>query len=137
MDNILNFFRLYGSNVIIVVVSFFTLLTAFSMLGINFNPKNKYIKQVVTIETLDNINSDNTESFCKKFSSQPHEINKYCNKLTANNCNSVSCCILTNSSKCVSGNKSGPTFHTKNGKEIEVKHYYHKNKCYGDCPIKI
>ena len=137
MNSTLQFFKLHGSSIMTVVIIIITLLTAFSMLGINLNPKrNKRVEKVVTIESLDTISSSNKHAFCQKFSSRPEEINKHCNKLTANNCKSVGCCVLADGKKCVAGNKHGPIFHTEKGKETKIKFYHHKTKCHGDCPSK-
>jgi len=133
MNNMRQFFNKYGASIMTVVVVFITILTVFSMLGINLNPKkDKHIQKVVTIESLDNLDSYNETVFCDKFMSEPHKINEHCNKLTASNCKAASCCVLLNGKNCAAGDKHGPTFHTKNGKDIEVDYYYHKSQCYGE-----
>ena len=63
------------------------------------------------------------ESICSLYSSKPSELNSKCNSLTETNCNATSCCGWLNGSSCVAGNAQGPTFRTKNGKNIEINTY--------------
>lgn len=71
------------------------------------------------------------DSLCSLYSSQPKELNDKCGSLTEKNCNSTSCCLWLNGSSCVAGNVNGPTFRSKNGKDIDVKYYSYKNKLTG------
>jgi len=63
------------------------------------------------------------ESICSVYSSKPAELNSKCGSLTETNCNTTSCCVWLNGETCVAGNAQGPTFLTKNGKNIDVKTY--------------
>jgi len=133
MNEIGIFFRAYGSSILIVVIGFFTLLTLFSMLGVNFNPVvNKEIMKVVTIEAF-NID-ENENAFCQKFATEPQKMNEQCKKLSIKSCSIPSCCVLLNGMSCVGGDKHGPTFHTENGVEKPFNYYHHKTTCYGNCP---
>ena len=153
MNDVGKFLRNHGSNILTVVIGFFTLLTLFSMLGINFNPSlNKQVQKVVTIESLENNDNgngngngngnsadtgalgsiDQPNSICK--STDIHAIHQDCTKLTNNNCTSVSCCVLLNGNKCVGGNKFGPTYHSEDGKDHDINYYKYKGGCRGNCP---
>jgi hypothetical protein len=75
-----------------------------------------------------------TTSFCQ-LTTPGKNMEESCNSLTYDNCNKVSCCGWLKSkskTKCVYGNKSGPTFKTFDGKPIEIDEYYHNNICYGN-----
>ena len=63
------------------------------------------------------------ESICSVYSSKPAELNSKCGSLTETNCKATSCCVWLNGETCVAGNAQGPTFLTKNGKNIDVKTY--------------
>jgi hypothetical protein len=133
--SIKEFLKEQWPNILTIVIIFITLLSIFSILGINFNPiKNKVIQKIVTVESFVT-NTDNlSNSFCNEYSTDSNKLNKQCNLLTENNCNSTSCCIWLNGNKCVAGGERGPTFHTDNGKDVDVEYYSWKNKCYGkDC----
>lgn len=78
------------------------------------------------------LSNNKAESFCKSNSSSSNTLNKKCNQLTQNNCNSTSCCVWTSDAKCVAGNAEGPIFNTdNNGKTKDLDYYYYKNECYG------
>ena len=117
---------------------FFTLLTLFSILGVNFNPNvSKQIKKIVTIEAFDKKKketfpslSDNDNAFCDM---NPQKINEQCKKLSVKSCVLPKCCVLLNGANCVGGDKNGPTYHTENGKNIKVDYYHHKSTCHGNC----
>jgi cytoskeletal protein RodZ len=80
------------------------------------------------------INMSPVDNFCK---SSSDSLKDSCTKLTKNNCNATSCCIILNGEKCVVGNQDGPTFKTDSGEDITVDYYYYQNKCYGNsCPTK-
>jgi hypothetical protein len=133
--------------ILTIVIIFITLLSLFSILGINFNPsENKIIQKEVVVESFGSNNDSNSlsDDFCNQFSSQSDVLDKQCNKLTEHNCNTTSCCVWLNGKKCVAGNESGPTFLTTktDNKEkpldvdVDVAYYYYKDKCYGkDCPL--
>ena len=58
-----------------------------------------------------------------------------CNSLDKTQCVNGDCCVLLGGSKCVSGDKYGPSVRanysdfTLENKDV----YYYKNKCYGNC----
>jgi hypothetical protein len=80
------------------------------------------------------INMNPVDDFCKSNSAS---LKESCAKLTKNNCNETSCCVVLNGKKCAAGNQDGPTFKTDSGEDITVDYYYYQNKCYGDsCPTK-
>ena len=89
------------------------------------------------LENMDTIlNTNSADSFCINYTGNSAKLNEYCNKLTKENCNRTSCCVLLNDDKCVAGNKDGPTYNTDtNGKTRNIDYYYYQNKCYGkNCP---
>ena len=84
------------------------------------------------------LNTNIADSFCINYTGNSGKLNESCNKLTKDNCNRTSCCVLLNHDKCVAGNKEGPTFNTDTiGKTTNIDYYYYQNKCYGkNCPTK-
>jgi hypothetical protein len=134
MDSpIKEFLQQQWPNVLTIVIIFITLLSIFSILGIKFNHiKNKMIQKIVTVESF--VTDNLSDSFCSDYSSDANKLDKQCNNLTENNCNSTGCCIWLNGNKCVAGGERGPMFHTTDGKDVDVEFYSWKNKCYGkDC----
>jgi len=129
------FLKEQSANILTVVIIFLTLLTLFSIMGVNFNPVvDKHVEKVVTIESFGP--SIDPDGGCHQ-STKPLDIEKYCNSINVeDNCRATSCCVFLNGKKCVGGSSRGPTFHTKNGKDIDVKYYAYKDDCYGDgCSI--
>jgi hypothetical protein len=119
--------------IILVAFIIFFVLLIINLSGINMNPKiDEKVAKVVTIESFENT----IKSFCESNETKPHELEKACNKLTKDNCNSTSCCIWLNNSKCVAGKESGPIYYQDdNNNKINIDSYYYKNKCYGNkCP---
>jgi hypothetical protein len=102
----------------------------------------KKILGLVTVESmennidvqkeLENMKMNKTDSFCENHRKSGKELNEACQRLTNDNCNSTSCCVWLNETKCVAGDHNGPTFKTENGVKIDVDTYYYKNKCYGN-----
>lgn len=73
--------------------------------------------------------------FCQRYKDYPDKIEQICKTLDVNTCGSTSCCVLMGGSKCVAGDKQGPTFQT-NYSDVFLRNketYYHKGKCYGNC----
>lgn len=119
-----------------IIIGLILFIGFIKVLGINLNVgnKNKVVRKVITVEGFesneepnkktDKKTSVNTKSniysdgLCDKYSSQPHILDKHCNDLTETNCKATSCCGWLNNESCVAGDKSGPTFHSINGKEI-------------------
>ena len=80
------------------------------------------------------INMSISTDFCK---SNLGSLKQSCSKLTNNNCNMTSCCVVVNGKKCAAGSKNGPTYKTESGKNLNIDYYYYQNKCYGNsCPRK-
>ena len=111
-------------------------------LNIDDNKRPKKLLQVVTMEAFGNsipetdIIMNKSDAFCESHRGSSGDLDKSCEKLTKNNCNSTSCCVWTSNNKCTAGNERGPVFNThKNGKTKSLDYYYFQNKCYGDsCP---
>ena len=129
-------------NAIYVVIFFLTLITIFSLLGVDFNTiyKKNNVDKIVSFETFGidktDVNADNSESLCEKYAATPHLIEEKCNTFSSQSCNAASCCVCLNGKKFVAGNKHGPTyFSDNNGNNIDILYYYHKNKCSGKCPL--
>ena len=73
--------------------------------------------------------------FCEKYKDYPDQLEKICKTLDVNTCGSTSCCVLMGGSKCVAGDKQGPTFQT-NYSDVFLRNketYYHAGTCYGNC----
>ena len=77
------------------------------------------------VPRIENFSSDDItgNSLCSMYASNPAELNRKCNSLTEINCNSTSCCGWLNGNSCVAGDALGPTFRTKQGKNIDIKSY--------------
>lgn len=74
------------------------------------------------------IKVDPAGDFCATHTGSSHTLIESCGKLTNQNCNLTSCCVMLNGKKCVPGNKDGPTFKSLNGEPIEIDYYYYQNK---------
>lgn len=137
ISNTFNYIKEQTGNMLpeIILVAFiiFFVLIIITLSGIDMNPKaSDKIAKIVTVENFENT----VKSFCDANQNQPHELEKKCNNLTQENCNSTSCCVWLNNSKCVAGSESGPRYMQDNNmKDISIDSYYYKNKCYGKiCP---
>ena len=109
-------------NIIFVVVIMLSLIALFSILGINFKEdENKNLKKIVTIEAFDGSGFSN--GLCSTYSNDPPTLEKKCNHLSEKNCKLTSCCGWLNKTSCVAGNKSGPNYHSKDGKPITVSYW--------------
>ena len=77
-----------------------------------------------------------SEAFCEVHKGSGGSLDESCRKLTRENCNDTSCCVLTSNQKCAAGGVDGPTFNTDaNGATKQLDYYYFQGKCYGtDCP---
>ena len=75
------------------------------------------------------------QGFCKAYEKMPEKIEEECIKTSANSCASTSCCVLLGGSKCVSGNKQGPSKKEHYGDTTVLNRdfYYYKSRCYGNC----
>jgi len=124
-----SFFAEQGANILTVVIIFLTLLTLFSIMGVNFNPVvDKHVEKVVTIESFDV--AIDPEAGCH-MSTNPSDKDTFCKSIqNESNCTATSCCIFLNGKKCVGGSKRGPTYHTKNGEDIDVKYYAYRDDVY-------
>ena len=102
---------------IIIIIIVFGLLFVYDGNTLFNNIDNK--------NTIENFSVDDIsgESLCSLYASKPAELNSKCNSLTENNCNLTSCCGWLNGNSCVAGDALGPTFKTKNGKDIDIKSY--------------
>ena len=133
MPNMKVFLKEQGPNILTVVVVFITLLGLFAILGVNFDPVvDKHVEKVVTIESFGP--SSRAESACDKYHSDPMKIDSWCQTLSKKGCVATSCCVLLNGEKCAGGSRTGPTFHTSNGKDVDYDHYHHRGDCIGNCP---
>jgi hypothetical protein len=115
-----------------IVLLFFFM--AYIFFGINLNSLNKnvFFTEGLTNNPNTSIIINNTDAFCEHHRGSSNLLEKSCNSLTKNNCNSTSCCVWTSKNKCVAGNSKGPTFNTDaNGKTKNLDFYYYQNKCYG------
>ena len=150
------FFKIHGASVASVAIALLTMLTVFHILGITFaEPEDDVVDKVVTIETFDvgqnkhalekavksegapPGRSDNPGGACARYEEKPHVLERYCNKLSDAGCRAIGCCVWLNGSRCVAGDAEGPTFHTHDGRDIDVKYYRHRGACVGECPAKI
>jgi hypothetical protein len=74
--------------------------------------------------------------FCESTKSSVLEREAKCNALDTNVCGSTDCCVLLGGSKCVAGNKNGPSIKS-NYSDITIvnrDYYYYHGECFGHCP---
>jgi hypothetical protein len=72
---------------------------------------------------------------CVQYANDPVRLEEQCNKLDKNVCGSTQCCVLLGGSKCVSGDKNGPTMKS-NYSDLLIQnreYYYYNGVCYGNC----
>lgn len=106
-------------NIMFFVVIMLSLISVFSILGINFKEdQHKELKKIVTIEAFGG--NDFSNGLCSTYSNDPPTLEKKCNTLSEKNCKITSCCGWLNKTSCVAGNKIGPNYHSKDGKNITI-----------------
>ena len=92
----------YILNIFIIVIIIISILL--------FLHKNINFKQFFREGMDTNLLLDKSDAFCENYRGSSGKLNEACGKLTNNNCNSTSCCVLSND-KCVAGNtRDGPTY---------------------------
>ena len=125
------FLQQYGKIIIYIAIIIMLLLTIIQLENWDMSGyDNAELEKVVTIEKLTNL--DRSKGFCKANDSNAASLEKKCNQLTKKNCNVVNCCVYLNDTKCVAGDKNGPTFTTDDkDKKIDIDTYYFRNKCHG------
>ena len=130
--------RIYVFNIFIIFIAVISIL-----IFIDFT-KNTQLLNFRTVEALTDLGEivlDNTTNndagdisvdlardFCKSHAGSSNTLVEACGKLTNQNCNSTSCCVMLNGKKCVPGDIDGPTFKTSDGKPIQIDYYYYQNK---------
>ena len=132
-----------------ILITFIILISILIFINLNNitldSSQNKKLIKVGVMEAMDNmdrikdmdriedpqsttIKMDPAGDFCKTHTGSSHTLIESCGKLTNQNCNLTSCCVMLNGKKCVPGNKDGPTFKSLNGEPIEIDYYYYQNK---------
>ena len=126
----------YILKIIIVVSLILSLIVFINSIGLNLNAKKLLTMEGLTNPPDTSIIINKSDAFCEIHRGSSGALDKSCEKLTKNNCNSTSCCVWTSDSKCVAGGAGGPTFNSdSNGKTKELDYYYFQNKCHGTkCP---
>ena len=137
--------------VIYILITFIILISILIFINLNNiifdSSQNKKIIKVGVMEAMDkmgkeedivvHLNDDNHSTsikmdpagdFCSTHTGSSNTLIESCGKLTNQNCNLTSCCVVLNGKKCVPGNKDGPTFKTLKGEPIEIDYYYYQNK---------
>ena len=139
--------RTYVFYILITFIILISILIFINLNNIIFDSsQNKKIVKVGVMEAMGNegneedlkvhLNDDNNSiikvdpagDFCSTHTGSSHTLIESCGKLTNQNCNLTSCCVMLNGKKCVPGNKDGPTFKTLKGEPIEIDYYYYQNK---------
>ena len=125
----------FRSEVLLVVVVLLIVMMIINMYHIDMNPvkgEGKTVRQVTVVEGFD---ASGSSSFCMKYQTDPHELHKQCQKFDKDSCNIPQCCIWLNGTKCVGGNKHGPTFYSDdNGEDVNIDYFHHQGRCRGNCP---
>lgn len=133
MAGLADFLETYWPSILTVVVTFLTLLTVFKMTGVNFTPiEDKQVEKIVTIESFES--TPDSEAVVAANDNDKLALHGVCTELSKKACMNASYCVLLNGERCVGGNKSGPTYLTKNGNKVDYKYYHHKGNCKGSCP---
>ena len=143
--------RTYVFYILITFIILISILIFINLNNITFeSSQNKKLIKVGVMEAMDkmatgneeeedlkvHLNDDNNSiikvdpagDFCSTHTGSSHTLIESCGKLTNQNCNLTSCCVMLNGKKCVPGNKDGPTFKTLKGEPIEIDYYYYQNK---------
>lgn len=146
----LSFIRKNILDILLVSLGLLILLTYIILNNIQLNQPEqiKKIKEVVVFEPFNNIdikrmerNRNNVEdltnseqSICEKLQGQSHKIEEMCSNISTSKCSYLPCCVLASlngKEKCVSGDKTGPTYHTdEKGNMFHLDYYYYQNKKY-------
>ena len=140
--------RTYVFYILITFILLVSILIFINLNNITFESSQpRKLTQVITMEAMSNkdlmgipdnlksdistnIKMDPVADFCNTHTGSSDTLVDSCGKLTNQNCNLTSCCVMLNGKKCVPGNKDGPTFQTVNGEPIEIDYYYYQNKKY-------
>ena len=72
--------------------------------------------------------------FCK---SNLGSLKESCSKLTNNNCNMTSCCVVVNGKKCAAGSKNGPTYKTESGKNLNIDYLVNNCKYFSSKTLRL
>jgi len=146
--------RTYIFYIFITFIILISILIFINLNNITFeSSQTKKLTQIITMEAMrnkdpieipihlrshssTNIEMDPARDFCDTHTGSSHTLVESCGKLTNQNCNLTSCCVMLNGKKCVPGNEDGPTFQTVNGEPVEIDYYYYQNKKY-HAPEKV
>ena len=141
--------RTYVFYILITFIILISILIFINLNNITFgSSQNKKLIKVGVMEAMDNMGerdlsgniihlNDNSHTnikvdpagdFCTVRKGSSYTLMESCGKLTNQNCNLTSCCVVLNGKKCVPGNKDGPIFKSLKGKPIEIDYYYYQNK---------
>lgn len=134
MANVKDFLKTYWPSILTVVVTFITLLTAFSILNVNFNqPKNTQIEKVVTVEAFSS--KPNIDALHQVYKGDLPALDNLCKGFSVDTANTASFCVCLDGKTPVGGSVRGPTYLTKDGEKIDYKYYTWKGTCpRGNCP---
>ena len=104
--------------------------------GMNTEHSEPSKESVHAAKPADDLKVTSKGSFCTSDSNDKSELERKCGKLTKANCKDISCCVLLNGAKCVTGDSHGPTFESDHKSEKPGDDYwYYKGECFGkSCP---
>jgi len=97
-----------------------------------------FLSSLTNLPTTSQVQDTSTtqSGFCESTKSSVLERESKCNALDPNACGSTDCCVLLGGSKCVAGNKNGPSIKS-NYSDITIvnrDYYYYHGECFGHCP---
>lgn len=139
----IQFIRKYILDITLVTLGLIIGLIIITLNNIELNPpieRNKISEKVFTYEGFDNLqeNIDNNilkpsnESICDNTLGESHKTEILCSKMSKSKCSYLPCCVLASingKEECVSGNSSGPIYHTDDkGNNRNIDYYYYLNK---------
>lgn len=119
------FFEINGSDILLLTLLTLSIIFYAHTLGWKFNNNGtmqEKVSKTYTFETFEN-------NFCKTYQNNSTKLNEACKQLSKNNCINTHCCVLLDDSKCVSGDKYGPTFRSIQQNPIKFSTFCHKKKC--------
>ena len=129
MANVKSFLKTYWPSILTVVVTFLTLITAFKILDVNFNPVvSKKVEKIVTVEAFSSSPSlDSVEEVAKGDLLKQHEL---CKTFSVDTASKTGMCVCLDGKRPVGGSATGPTYLTNKGKKVDFDFYTHRGKEY-------
>lgn len=151
VDESIKFIQKHYLDIILVSLGLLIALIVITLKGYDLTPEqgNKKTEELIITENMTSMDlkkmekqtTNSTElkeghvSLCEKYQGQSHKAEELCSKMSKSKCAYLPCCVLASLNgreKCVSGDRTGPTYHTdERGNMMKLDYYYYQNKRYG------